>query len=132
MTPRSRLASTTILGGGLDLVSPPVALKPGSLIACCNYEATDSGYRRCDGFERFDGQPKPSEAVYAWLSFTNGNELLVAGTAVRGETSHATGTLLIDMVIESGSVGASNAVGYYIITNVSGTFEGGENIQVQN
>lgn len=44
------------LDKGLDTVTPPILREPGSLIDCLNYEISDTmGYRRCDGYERFDG-----------------------------------------------------------------------------
>ena len=35
-----------------------------------NYEPVEAGYRRILGYERVDGQPKPSEAIYHLLGFT--------------------------------------------------------------
>lgn len=54
--------STFLLRGGLNLVSPQVAIPAGQCIAGLNYEPDVSGYRRIGGHERFDGQPAPSEA----------------------------------------------------------------------
>ena len=53
------------LGGGLDLSTPAIARSrnPGSLIGCLNYEARREGYRRIDGYERFDGRPSPSDVA---------------------------------------------------------------------
>lgn len=51
-------------GGGLDLVTPPLAAKPGTLIDGVNYECLpEGGYRRVDGYALFDGQATPSQAV---------------------------------------------------------------------
>lgn len=57
-------AITTLpLNKGLDLVTPPLQIEQGSLIDCLNYELTDiAGYRRIDGYERYDGFP--NGAVY--------------------------------------------------------------------
>ncbi|MCV0395478.1 MAG: hypothetical protein K5872_22280 [Rhizobiaceae bacterium] len=55
--------STVLLRGGLDLVTPPVAMDPGKCIAALNYEPEADGYRRIGGYERFDGRPRPSEAA---------------------------------------------------------------------
>ncbi len=54
-------SKTWRLGGGIDLTAPARA-HPGSLTGCLNYESLSDGYRRVDGYERFDGQPAPSEA----------------------------------------------------------------------
>jgi len=41
---------------GLDTVTPPILRETGSLIDCLNYDIADTmGYRRWDGFERYDG-----------------------------------------------------------------------------
>lgn len=51
--------------GGEDLITPPLSIHPGRLIFSKNYECDTQGRpRRIDGFERFDGQPSPSEATY--------------------------------------------------------------------
>lgn len=57
--------SYVALRGGEDLVSPGVALRPERLLRGLNYEivSTAVGYRRMDGYERFDGQPAPSEGT---------------------------------------------------------------------
>lgn len=44
------------LDKGLDTVTPPILRETGSLLDCLNYEISDTmGYRRCDGYERYDG-----------------------------------------------------------------------------
>lgn len=53
------------LQGGLNLVTPPASMPPGFVTAAINYEPDAAGYRRMDGYERFDGQPAPSEAATA-------------------------------------------------------------------
>lgn len=53
-------AASVIMRGGLDLVTPAIALRPGTAIASLNYEPVPAGYRRIDGYERFDGRPSPS------------------------------------------------------------------------
>lgn len=54
---------TRMLMGGLDLVSPALALAPGLCVAALNYESDDAGYGRVAGYERYDGQPAPSQAT---------------------------------------------------------------------
>lgn len=56
-----------IMDGGLNENVNNIELKGGELISCLNYELVDGsqgGYRSISGYERFDGQPKPS-ATYA-------------------------------------------------------------------
>jgi hypothetical protein len=55
--------STILLRGGLNLVSPQVAVQPGQAIAGLNYEPDAGGYRRMVGFERYDGRPSPSDGA---------------------------------------------------------------------
>jgi hypothetical protein len=116
--------------GGLDLVSPPMQIAPGRVIAGANYEVVAKGYSRVEGLERLDGQTKPSEASYSYLTFSTGNAALVTGTAVVGLTSGATGVLLVDGVLQSGTYGGGNASGYLIITSVTGTWIIGEAVRV--
>ena len=54
------------LGGGMDLTTAQTLRSkyPGSLLAGINYESVKEGYRRCDGFERYDGRIGPSEVVF--------------------------------------------------------------------
>lgn len=52
--------STVLLQGGMNMVSPPIAVPPGQVTAGVNYEPEVSGYRRIGGYERFDGQTAPS------------------------------------------------------------------------
>ena len=49
--------------GGLDLVRDPLTRHryPGALLGVNNYESRDEGYRRFQGYERFDGRKAPSD-----------------------------------------------------------------------
>jgi len=70
----SRLESTYFpFEGGLNMVDPSLALKPGELVAAENFEIDIRGrYRRVDGYERFDGQTLPSDITYYRIPFTIG------------------------------------------------------------
>jgi hypothetical protein len=49
------------LRGGLELQRPAVAVEPGRLVDCLNYETgIEDGYAPCAGFERYDGRMSPS------------------------------------------------------------------------
>lgn len=105
-------------GGGLDLTSPVLSLDPGMCLTAMNYEpGIEGGYPRIDGFERYDGRPSPSDAVYYYCAYTLTGALAV-GNTVTGVTSAATG-----YVTEVGS-------GYFLITKLTGTFVSGETINV--
>jgi hypothetical protein len=118
------------LQGGLDLVTPAIRTPAGSLIAGLNYEPVERGYRRIQGYERFDGRPKPSEAVYYTINFESGSTEPSVGDTITGATSSATGVLLVAAVLESGQWISGDARGYFVLGSLSGTFQDGENLQV--
>jgi len=117
--------------GGLDLVTPHLSMKPGRCLGCVNYEiGINAGYRRIDGYERYDGQLKPSDASYWIVDFDAGTAAIPADTAVTGGTSLATGTTLIASVLESGSYALGTAAGYVVLTAVTGTWQNNEDLKV--
>lgn len=104
--------------GGLNLVSPSLELPPGTCFDCQNYEPEISGgYRRIDGYERFDGRPSPSLASYWYLPCTITGAIAV-GNTLTGATSAATGKVL--------AVGSS----FVILGRVSGTYAASESLTV--
>ena len=119
-----------LMRGGFDLVTPAIAAVPGRLMGGVNYEPEARGYRRVFGYERYDGQPRPSAASYWVLNFDAGTAAITEGQTVTGLTSGATGKALIDAVVTSGSYGGADAAGYLVLTVVSGTFQNNENLQV--
>ncbi|RMD93746.1 MAG: hypothetical protein D6811_04305 [Alphaproteobacteria bacterium] len=123
-------ATVTPITGGLDLVSPPISVAPERCIAVRNYEVTDQGVARCQGYERFDGQTAPSAATYAVLNFDGGSGAISAGDTVTGATSGATGVALYDASVSSGSWAGGDAAGFLVLYKVSGTFQDNENLQV--
>lgn len=126
-----QLASSPIaLQGGMNLVTPALRIPAGHVIGGMNYEPDVRGYARVRGHERFSGKPKPSQASYWVLNFDAGVAAITAGQTVTGATSSATGIALYDATVTAGSYGSSNAAGYLVLTNVSGTFQDNENLQV--
>ena len=106
------------LRGGLNLVTPPLSMPDGMCRDALNFEVDiDGGYRRIAGYERFDGQPAPSGAIYAILACTFAGSV-AAGDIITGLTSSATGVVI--------AAGAD----YIAFTKASGTFQSGEEIQV--
>lgn len=96
---------------GLDLTSPVLSIKPGMCLSAMNYEpGINGGYPRIDGFERSDGRPSPSDAVYYYAAYTLTGAIAV-GDTITGATSAATGH-----VIEVGT-------GYLTFTKLTGTFQ---------
>ncbi len=117
--------------GGEILTDPALSQEPGSLLYGKNYEVyPEGGYRRIDGYERYDGRTKPSESLYYILEFDTGTTAAVDTDTITGATSGATAELIADAVVESGTYGGSDAVGYMAVALLSGTFTVGENIQV--
>lgn len=96
--------------GGLDMVSPPLTIDNGKCISINNYECNSlGGYRRIDGYERFDGRVSPSAQSYYYCpcSFV---ATVTVGQTIVGATSAATGKVL---QVESN---------YLIIDRLTGTF----------
>ena len=134
---RARISGSTVQAkyfpfeGGEILSDPALSQSPGSLLYGKNYEVyPEGGYRRIDGYERFDGKTKPSESLYWILEFNAGTTATVDTNVITGATSSATGELIVDSVVESGSYAGNDAVGYMVVALLTGTFSVGENIQV--
>lgn len=123
-------ADITPLVGGLDLITPAISVAPGRCIAVANYEITDQGTARCEGYERYDGQKAPSAATYSVLEFDAGQAAISAGDTVTGASSGATGIALYDAEVETGTYGGSDATGFLVLYCVTGTFADDENLQV--
>lgn len=69
------------LQGGLDLVTPTLSLPPGIARDAINFEvAITGGYTRIPGYERFDGRPNPSDAVYSTITVASTSGLAVGNT----------------------------------------------------
>lgn len=107
--------------GGLDQSSLTLSVDPGRLRYALNVEVpTTGGVKSLQGYERADGRPKPSDAVYYLISATiTGSYNL--GDTLTGATSGATG-VIIAAVTGSG--------GYFILTKVVGTFQNGETLNI--
>jgi hypothetical protein len=104
--------------GGLDVVTPALSVDPGFALTMVNYEPWfNGGYRRVDGFERFDGHAKPSAAVAygavisTLTGLTTGTGASGAGT---GSVSGATGNFVEGILVSGTS--------WVAVTNVTGTF----------
>lgn len=106
------------LKGGLDIVSPAISIDPGKVLDSQNYEPTPiGGYRRIDGYERFDGRTSPTSASY-WVMTATISGTLAVGNTITGDTSAATGKILAI----SGST--------LVLGRVTGTFVSGEPLEV--
>lgn len=103
----------TAFNGGLDTTTPPLNVPPGMCRRAQNYEQDlNGGYRRIDGYERFDGRPKPSDALYSILTCT------LTGTVAVGDTVTDDATTSTAKVIAIAS-------GQLILTKVVGAWPAG-------
>lgn len=59
----TQMLKTSLMRGGLDLVTPPIAMPPGKAISAINYEPDVNGYTSHGGYERFDGHARPSDST---------------------------------------------------------------------
>lgn len=110
-----------VFEGGLTLTRSPLNTPPGMVVESQNWETSRTGgYRRIAGYERFDGQAKPSDAEYATLGITI-TGAFVAGDAIAGATSAATAVVLAVVTGDDP---------YLVITKISGTFLNAETINV--
>lgn len=109
-----------LLGGGLDQVTPTLDLKPGIIRYGINFEcSTNGGYSRVNGYERLDGRPSPSSASFIILT-------------VSGSTSPALGSTITGAISSSTGVLIAKTATTFVITKVSGTFNGTENLTVSS
>ena len=103
------------LGGGLDLNASSMNIKPGRLIGVRNFEKVygRQGYSRIDGYERFDGRSKPSEAVFYLLDFSTGTAAINVGDTVNDGTVglNPFQGVVTSVTISSGSWAGGNAAG---------------------
>lgn len=102
------------LQGGLDLMTPAIMIDPGKVFDAQNYEPEiTGGYRRIDGYERFDGHPSPSAANY-WFINLNSIGGIAIGDSLTGSSSGASCKVLL---INGSTI---------VVGRVSGTFKIGE------
>ena len=78
------------LQGGLDTATPYLSRQPGTLLACVNFvPETDGGYVMESGYERYDGQPAPSEVIVYNLNMSGATTAYAPGDTVVGSISGA-------------------------------------------
>lgn len=109
-----------ILAGGLDLITPTLALKNGVARQSLNFECgVTGGYARIAGYERYDGHTSPSStALQRYLLVV----AAVSHTPVVGETLTSSG-------------GASGTVAYVdstsiCVTATTGTYTVGHTVSI--
>lgn len=119
----------TPLSGGLDMVSGALNVRPGRMSECLNFEQAfgKQGYRRIDGYERFDGRAEPHKASYSVLRFDAGTVAIAPGNIVAGATASAE-VLLVEL--ESGGWATGDAAGRLIVILPIGVFVDNEALKV--
>lgn len=103
--------------GGLDINTPYLSRKQGSLLRSLNFfPDPDGGYQHSKGFERFDGRLSPSDAQTFAIEVDN----LIDPSPVVGESisSSSGGTAVF--------IGQSN--NFVNVINIEGTFNEGDTI----
>ena len=106
------------MSGGLDLVTPTLSLPPGTARDALNFEASiTGGYSRIAGYERFDGRPSPSAAIYGIIT-VNLSATVSVGDTIVGASSAATGYVI------------SATTNQLVYTKASSAFTAGEGIKV--
>lgn len=105
------------LGAGVDIATPELGAKPGTLRFAYNYEPDlDGGLTRVGGIERYDGHEEPDLARFSLLRLSQAPAGLVLGNTLSGQTSLATGVVIyIDDKLVA-------------VTRVVGTFAEGEQV----
>jgi hypothetical protein len=96
--------------GGVDQVTPSIAIPAGAAITAQNYEpGMLGGFKRIDGYEIYSGKPSPSSAIYLYCT-VNLSGAVAVGDTITGLTSGATGKVI------------AMSTGVLIVTKVTGTF----------
>lgn len=106
------------------MVTPSIMVKPGRLRYCLNYESAPRGYRRIDGWERFDGRAKPSEAAFDVVTLSQGSVSFIAGETISGASSGKTALVIYPPSVYSGSYVAGDAVASFPAINDTGLLNG--------
>jgi hypothetical protein len=110
------------LKGGINTETPALSVPSGQLIDALNYEpVTEGGYRRIDGYERYDGRPLASTVVYHTIPFDTGLNAPNIGDIVLGDASFAHAAV-VDVVVTSGAWATNDAVGYFAVVILDGVF----------
>jgi hypothetical protein len=104
--------------GGLDQVTPSLSVNPGRCTSSSNVEVgTNGGLSVVQGYERYDGRAKPSDATYHVLPATITGAYAL-GNTLTGATSAATGVII------------AATASYFVLTKKTGTYEAAEDLQI--
>lgn len=106
----------TVFPGGLDLLTPNLVLHPGACRDMQNFEVSQNGgYGRIGGYERYSGQPAPSDATFAIVQVLAFDNLPAVGDAITQASSGATGVVAL--------VNNETDAYYMVVTQTVGSFD---------
>lgn len=112
----SSYAGGAVYPGGLDLLTPSLTLHPGACRDMQNFEAAQNGgYSRIGGYERYSGQPSPSEATFSIVQVSTFVTVPSVGDPISQASSGASGTVAY-VVNNVGSC-------YMVVTQETGAFD---------
>ena len=102
--------------GGLDLVTPTLDLPSGFLRSSENFEVSETGgYRRIDGYERFDGRPAPSAATFIIVQIDAYQNTPSVGSTLTDNGTAATGVIVS---VQSNYMVLTKVVGTHTVGNL--------------
>lgn len=112
----AKVSNNGVFPGGLDLLTPSLVLHPGACRDIQNFEVSQNGgYGRIAGYERYSGQPAPSDATFAIVQVLTFTNLPSVGDAISQASSGASGTVAL--------VNNETDAYYMVVTETSGTFD---------
>lgn len=107
------------LEGGLNQISPTLAMSSGACKNASNFECLEmGGYGRIGGYERYSGKPSPSNAAFAILPI----DTLLADPGIGETITNAAATATGVMIVRAGN--------YLVYTKPTGSFTVGDVLKV--
>lgn len=119
-TPKE-IPETIQLVGGWHTLGSALIRPPGTVQDSQNFEAVPDptgGYALIGGYERFDGQPKPSGATFSIVQVASFTNVPTVGQTLTGDTSGATGVII--------AIGSN----FLALTKITATFLNTEVVKV--
>ncbi len=112
----ARVSAQGVSPGGLDLLTPSLALHSGACRDMQNFEVSQNGgYGRIGGYERYSGMPAPSDAAFTIVQVDAFVTVPSVGDLITQTSSGAFGTVAV-VVNNPGSR-------YMVVTQQDGTFD---------
>lgn len=104
------------LEGGLNQISPTLAMSSGACRNASNFECLElGGYGRIGGYERFSGRISPSVASYSPLYLASYTNTPLVGQTIVNNAATASGVLI---AVESGYMVFTKPVGSFTVGDI--------------